>query len=196
MKITICILNYVDTVKVLIDNFKIDIKKLSFSSKAEFEHDLESGVYEVTFLKQSKIMGHSWRKNVLLDWISCLLGVPDWTLVEKSMDGNKCLLTLKVKVEHDINIVLKLTKDGFEIIKANTDILDVTKQTEISEIAKKRIKKAYLLPVIILSMIIEICILSFGVFLLLNNQYMLSVIPFSLAVFWILLVCDMIKNKI
>ena len=195
MKIVIRILNYVDTIDVLIDGLKIDIKKLSLFSKAEFEHNLERGVHEITIVKRSGIMGRSWKKSVLFDWISCLFGIPNWTLAEKALDERKCSVFLKVKVEIDTHINLKLTEDGFEIIETVNDIFDVVKQTEICETAKKRIKNAYILPAIILAIIIESCMLIVGVFFVINIQYTMSIIAFALALFWAWLVCNMLLKR-
>lgn len=195
LKIVICILNYVDTIDVLIDGHKIDMKKLSLFSKAEFEHNLERGVHEVTVVKRSEIMGHSWKKSVLFDWISCLFGVPNWTLAEKALDKGECSVFLKVKVERDAHINLKLTEAGFEIIETFNDIFDMVKQTEICETAKKRIKNAYILPAIILAIIIECCMLIVGVFFVIKIQYAMSIITFALALFWAWLVCGMLLRK-
>lgn len=195
LKIVICILNYVDTIDVLIDGHKIDIKKLSLFSKAEFENKLERGIHEVTVVKRSEIMGHSWKKSVLFDWISCLFGVPNWTLAEKALDKGECSVFLKVKVERDVHINLKLTEAGFEIIETFNDIFDVVKQTEICETAKKRIKNAYILPAIILAIIIECCMLIVGVFFVIKIQYTMSIITFALALFWAWLVCGMLLRK-
>lgn len=195
LKIVIHILNYVDTIDVLIDGHKTDIKKLSLFSKAEFEQNLERGVHEIAVIKKSAIMERSWKKGVLYDWISCLLGVPDWTLSEKELDKRKCSLFIKVKVERDIQINLRLTKDGFEIIETADDILDIVKQTETCEAAKKRIKNAYLIPAIIIALIIELCMLIVGVFLIANIQYAKSIIVFVLALFWAWLVCNMFLKR-
>lgn len=191
MKIVICILNYVDTIDVLIDGYKIDIKKLSFFSRAEFECDLERGVHEITVVKKSRISEQDWKKSVLFDWISCLLGVPDWTLAEKALDIRKCSVILKVKVEQDVHINLKLTENGFELIGLVNDILDIVKHTETSKTAKKRIKNAYMIPIIILATVIELCMLIVGVFLIVNSQYTRSIVVFALAVFWAWLVCNL-----
>ncbi len=184
LKIVICISNYVDTIDVLIDGLKIDIKKLSLFSKAAFEHNLEIGYHEITVFKRSEIMGYGWKKNVLLDWISGLLGVPDWTLKEKEIDKVKCLLSLKIEVEEDAHINLRLKEDRFELIDSGIDILDIVTQTEICETANKRIKYAYRLPVTILGMTIEFLLLIVVVFFVVNTQYLKAIIIFALSIFW------------
>lgn len=195
LKIVICISNYVNTIDVLIDGHKIDIKKLSLFSKAEYEHYLKMGVHEVAVVKRSDIMGHGWKKIVLFDWISCLLGVPDFTLAEKTLDKKTCSVFLKVKVERDIHINFKLTEAGFEIIEPVNDIFDVFKQTEISKTANKRIKYAYIIPAITLAIIIECCMLIVGIFLVINIRYTSSIIVFISAAFWAWLVCNMLLKR-
>lgn len=195
MKIVICVLNYVDTIDVLIDGFKMDIKKLSLFSKAEFECDIERGVHEITAVKKSEILDGNWKKDVLFDWISCLFGVPDWTLTEKELDTRKCSVILKVKVEQDIHINLKLTEDGFELIGDIKDILNISKQTETSETAKRRIKNAYMIPAMLLATVIEICMLIVGSLFIVSDQYTISVIVFALAVSWVWLVCNMLFKR-
>ena len=195
MKIFISILNYVDTIDVLIDGLKIDINKLSFFSKAEFECDVEMGVHEITVVKKSEILGRNWKKSVLFDWISCLFGVPDWTLSEKALDTQKSSVILKVNVEQDVHINLKLTEDGFELTEIVKDILDIAKQTETNKTAKKRIKNAYMIPAIILATVIEICLLTVVARYIVYSQYTISIIVFALAVFWAGLVCGMLFKR-
>lgn len=89
MKIIICIQNYVDTIDVLIDGTKVDVSKITFFPKLKFACNVETGVHEIVVIKKSKISQHDWGKNVLLDWISCLAGIPDWTLAEKLLDTKK-----------------------------------------------------------------------------------------------------------
>ena len=101
-------------------------------------------------------------------------------------DQKEFSLFLKVKIEKDLHIDLNLTKYGFEIIKTeDNDFLDVVNETKTSQNAKKRIKNAYIIPVKILSVAIEFCILIVGIFLIINGQYTKSTIVFALAIFWV-----------
>lgn len=195
MKIGICILNYVDTIDVLIDGLKIDVKKLSLFSKAEFEHTIETGVHEITIVKKSGISERNWKKNVFFDWMSCLFGVPDWTLAEKALDKQKHSMVIMVNIEQDMYISFELTEHGIELLDSHKNILDITTQTETSEIAERRIKNAYLIPIMVLALLIETSILVVGIFFITNNEFLLSTIIFALAIFWACLIIKIIKDR-
>lgn len=192
MKIFIKVLNYVDTVDVFVDGVKIEKEKLSLSSKAEFVYDVESGIHEIYFDKKSNISRRHWKKGVVYNWISCLSGTPDWTLKEMALDTIKSSMMLKVNVGADIQIDLKLTDSGFELIGETKDIIDTVKQTEIDKTAKKRVKNLYMSPAILFAILIEICMLAVCVLLILNRHYVKFIIIIVLSVFWAWLVCSMI----
>lgn len=161
LKLRIDILNYVDTIEVYIDELKLDIKKLSLSS---------------------------WKRGIVFNWISCLFGVPDWTLREKEIDTKNYSTILKVKVNQDVKVNLKLASNGFELLECSEEILDVKNHTGINEIAKKRVRNAYIIPAITLAVLIEICMLMVCGFFIVNNKYDLFIIVFCIAVFWAWLV--------
>ena len=156
--------NYVDTIEVIVDGSKIDINKLSLLSKAEFISDVKPGICEIYIVKKSEISERNWKKGVLFDWVSCLFGVPSWTLAEKVVDIKTYSMMLKVQVIHDIQIKLKLTENGFELIENSKDILDKINKTETTKAAQNRIKHAYIIPLITIALVIEICLLIGGGF--------------------------------
>lgn len=195
LKIIINISNYIDTIDIFVNGLKIDMNKLSLFSKAEFECDVKLGIQEIYIVKKSKISECNWKKGVVFDWISCLLGVPDWTLAEKALDTKTYSTMLKVEVNEDVEINLKLTENGFELTENSKNILDMVQQTETSKTANKRIKNLYLIPVMFLVIVIEICLLIAGVFFIVNSQYAISIIIFALAIFWAWLICGMILKE-
>lgn len=195
MKIIIRIINYVESIDVLVDGIKLEIEELSFFSSAKFQSEVGLGIHEIVVIKNSEIMKNNWKFTALKDWMSCMLGVPDWTLTEKKIDERICSMFFKVKVEQDININLKLMKDGFELEELSDEILDIVKQTGTSEIAQKRVKSVYMIPPMILAIVIEFCILTVGILLVTSGQYMRAVAVFVLAVFWGWLVYNMLFKR-
>lgn len=195
MKIFISVSNYVDTVDVIIDGVKIDKNKLSFFSKAKFERELEGGVHEITVTKGTAILGHNWKKSIIFDWLSCLSGLSDWTVKEKVMDQRTCSINIKVNVEQDVDINIRLTEDGFELIQKTDAILTVDKEIKISEQAKQRIKNAYIIPAIILATVIGLCMLIVGILFLMNNQYAFSIILLAMSISWVWLIYNSVLNK-
>ena len=195
MKMIIDISNYVDTSEVIVDGSKIDINKLSLLSKAEFISDVKPGICEIYIVKKSEISERNWKKGVLFDWVSCLFGVPSWTLAEKVVDIKTYSMMLKVQVIHDIQIKLKLTENGFELIENLKDILDKINKTETTKAAQNRIKHAYIIPLITIALVIEICLLIGGGFFIVNGRYDISFVFLVISVFWIWLICSLIFQK-
>jgi len=195
LKIIINVADYVDTVKVFVDGENVKIKKLSLLSNARFECDVESGVHEIRVVKHSEIIGKEWKKTVLYDWISALFSVPDFTLAERNMDTKEFSTSIKINSDKQIQINLKLTPHGFEIIDRIKEITNISEQTAVSKTAIKRVKYAYKIPTVILSVIIEIFFLSIFVFLFVNLKYKESAVVLCLFAFWTWLIIKLIKNN-
>ncbi len=194
MKITLCISNYVDTIDVIIDEVKLDVKKLSFFSKAKFECTVEEGIHEIKIYKKSNILRNDWKKTVLFDWLSCLFGVPDWTLKEKSADTKIFSTTFKVNISNDIIINLKLTENGIKLIDDN-DVFDISEQNENSKSAKKRITNLYIIPAILLAIIIGACMLLAVIHFVVINYYIKAIIFLGIFIFWIWFIYNMYSKS-
>ena len=195
LKLTIHISGYVDTIQVLLDGENVEIKKLTVLSKAVYICDVAPGVHELCFVKESELSAPSWKKNVAVDWLSCLFGVPDWSLREKTLDCQISSMTFKVNVTQDMRIKAKLTADGFMFAQETEAVFDVATQRETNDTAKKRMKKAYLLPAAMLAAVIGICLLVACVFLLVNGAYLQGVLVFAIAVFWAWLICGLYREN-
>lgn len=183
MKINIYIQNYLDTIDVFIDGRKMDSFQSTFSSNVTFAGDVEMGTHDIKVVNNPQITGRNWKKYVVFDWI-----FSDWTVAEKVRDTRIESMTIKVEVTQDVHINLELMRNGLQLTENVEDILDVHKQIELSNIAEKRIRNVYMLPMILLTIAVEICILVPGILLIANGHYIKAIIVFALAVYlaWLL----------
>lgn len=195
MKLIISISNYLKSVDVFVDGVRVEISKLSFSSKAIYEHTVKSGIHDIYVIKKSEVLEKNWKTHIIYDWISCLLGIPDWTLKEKKLDVKICSIRLKIEVVRNIQVKLDLTDTGFMLVEHCEGILDTEKQIHASAKAEQRIKTLYLIPALILSMAIEICFLLVSFFFITNRYYPQFFVFLALSIFWPCLLWCLISRK-
>ena len=186
MKITLDIRNYINCIVVEIDGKVIEAKKINFRSKATFEHITESGFHEIRILRKSQMINQEWKKHVAFDWLSLISGVPDFTLKEKQLEENSYLTVLKAKADCDVKIEVALTNSGFRLIESDDNVIvDIESQVTKSSKAKKRIRNAYLIPMFLLVLAVEIFFIWVFLTVSINTrEFFKSVVLLCIVVLW------------
>ncbi len=188
MLVAIVIDCYVDTMTVTIDGGKLDTHKESFGSKTTFICDSEPGIHKIEVKKEAVILERSWKKRVAYDWFVTILDVEDKSIEKIEQENAVHTLTLLVHVESDMQIHLKASDQGIIILEKNDEIIDVHYKKEASEKARKRIRKAYDIPVFILFIVMELGVLALCIVSLIYQSYLVAALSFFLfALFlWLL----------
>ena len=195
MNVLINILNYVDTVKVFVDGIPVGISNLSFLSKAIYTCDVEPGHHEICIKKAAESAEQGWKRKFLYDWISTLSGLADWTMVEKNLDTKVFSMVLDAEAESDIQISLSLTENGFEVLNKTGNIVIKSKQTEIDNKARRRILIFFHIPIYTVSIVIGLLFAFLTVLFLLTKRYIISILMFSVAIFWTKLTLSPLTRK-
>lgn len=81
----ICIAGYTDTVSLYVND---DLLKVpSLLKDANYTCTVSPGLYKVRIIKNSGMLSKQWKKKVALNWLSCLSGIPDFTLREAMLEA-------------------------------------------------------------------------------------------------------------
>lgn len=185
MILTIEIYNYVDSINVLVDEVIIEKRSLSLFSKAKYICDLEPGVHAVKIVKQFVENGIQWKKYVAYEWLSCLSGSPNWTIREVLLNSQNNSIIFKTNVCNDMVVRLRLSSNGFEIIKNDKNIFDVAYKNVVNSNAQKRVKKVFITPVRIICYAFEMCFAVLFILCFIKGLIFQSVLMFLLNFFWI-----------
>ena len=160
----ICIAGYTDTVSVYVNDYLLDVSSLL--KDAKYTCSVPSGVCKIRVIKGSGMTNGRWKKKVALNWLSCLSGVPDFTLREVMLEANVSSICFCINVADTaqiIKITIALTGSGFEIVRG----LDKCKNVQCENIrdaaALNRIKRVYLLPMVLLLCVVFVFLLSIAI---------------------------------
>lgn len=179
----ICIVGYTDTISIYVNDNLLQVSSLW--KDAKYTCDLSQGVCKVKIIKCSEMIGSQWKKKVLTDWLTSLCGTPFFTLREAILEANISLICFNINVidiEQTIDIKIKLKSSGFEIIQGIEKCEDVQIETRTDNIALKRIKIFYILPIILLSFVVIGFLVGIAIFSLLKAEIYSFLIISSLIV--------------
>lgn len=181
--LTIRISAYTKTILVYVNNQLIEgssrINDINYTST------VNPGLHEIRIIKGSEVLSSHWKKKVALDWLSCLSGIPDFTLREAMLEANISSICFNVnttKQEKDNNIRVILNISGFEIIDGMEICENIQSENKTDNTAIKRIKRFYLLPVALLAVVIVGLLIGLATFFAIKGRIQLFFIVSALII--------------
>ena len=194
----ICITGYTDTVSVYVNDDLLKISSLSLLGDAKYTCTIAPGLCKVRILKNSDILSKQWKVKVAIDLLSCIIGVPNYTLKEAMLEANQNAMCFDVNVTNNdqiIDIKLSLSMSGFEIVQGIEKCSEIQIENGTNNIALRRIKLFYLLPVVLLSVIIFGFLIGISIFFIIKAKYLLFSIVLTLIILLLTLFVYLIKPQ-
>lgn len=183
VNLRICIAGYTDTVSVYVNDDLLKMSSLLID--ANYTYSVSPGVCNVRITKRSDILNKRWKKKVALNWLSCLSGIPDFTIRDAMLEANISSICFNINVtdiDQIINVRLKLNPTGFEIVHGIEQCRDIHVENKLDNIAMRRIKIFYLLPVILLLVVIFGFLISVAILFIVNAKIHLFLIVLALII--------------
>lgn len=174
---------YTETVSVYVNDQLL--KTSSFLKDAKYTCTVFPGLCRVRIIKSSEMLNSQWKKNVALNWLSCLSGIPEFTIRDTLLEANISSICFNINVtniDETIDIKLVLNFSGFKIIEGMEKCENVQSENRLDNIASKRIRCFYLLPAILLSVIIIGFLIGIAVFFVIKAKTQLFLIVLALII--------------
>lgn len=170
-KLVIRITGYTDTVSVFVNNTEQDITTLLID--AVYSCSVPLGECQVRVIKGSGILNKHWKKKIAFHWLSCLSGVPDFTLRDALLEANTCSISFAVNInapDQIVDVKLALTSAGFELRQGGENCRNILSDFGRDITALNRIRTFYFMPAILLMLVLLVSLFSLGIAALVHGH--------------------------
>ena len=192
----ICIAGYTDTVSVYVNDHLLPVSSLFMDAK--YTCSVSPGVCRVRIMKGSGLRNKQWKKKAAFNWLSCLSGVPDFTLREAMLEANVSSICFQIDVtdaDQVIDIKLQLNASGFEIVRGAEACKDIQRENSRDSNALKKIKRVYLLPLVLLLSVVFIFLIGIALFFFTKGKIWQLFLVIALMIVLFALFCYMYKRS-
>lgn len=182
-KLKICIAGYTDTVSVYVNDRLLKISTLFYN--ANYICNVSPGLNKIRIEKNSEILSSRWKKKVALDWLSCLSGIPDFTLRDAFLETNISFICFNIDVSNTDELVyikIILNSSGFEIEKGIEKCKDIQSGNRHDKAAMKKIKRFYLLPIVLLFVLVIGLLITTAVFFIVKSEPLIALAIMAIIV--------------
>lgn len=165
----------------------------------EYTYAVTPGVWNVRLIRNAGIPNRQWKKKVAFNWLSCLSGVPDFTLKEVMSEANTCSACFQICVsdpEQAIDLEFAINASGFEIVRGSEFCGDIQYKNEKDSAALKRIKLAYVLPATVFLTLIFAFLAGIAVFFLVKGVVWAFLLTVAMIVLLAALFCGLYQKSV